>query len=52
MIAPFQCFVCEVGYVLCFGNGLLVGFVVELFMMFDNGGYQFITKLSPIFCYL
>jgi hypothetical protein len=38
--------------VLCFGNGWLVGFVVELFMMFGKDGYQFTTKLLAIFCYL
>ncbi len=52
VIAPFQCFVCEISYVLCFGNGWLVGFVVKLFMMFGKDGYQFTTRLSPIFCYL
>jgi hypothetical protein len=49
MIAPFQCFVCEISYVLCFSNGWLVGFVVELFMMFGKDGYQFTTRLSPFF---
>ncbi len=52
MIAPFQCFVHEVSYVLCLGNGWLVGSIVELFMMFGKDGYQFTIKLSPIFYYL
>jgi hypothetical protein len=35
--------------VLCFGNEWLVGFVVELFMMFCKDGYQFTIRLSPFF---
>jgi hypothetical protein len=47
MIVPFQCFVCEVSYVLCFGNGWLVGFVVELF--FGKDGINFLLGCH-LFC--